>query len=284
MEKYLEYSLMVMAGTIDFMSTYFDYPYPLKKLDMVALPQHANRGAMENWGLTLGHYELLSYDPDYADVAKMAKVGNVVAHETVHMWFGDLVSIDWWSETFLKEGFAEYWAANAHAYADSKQANYTLDFNHFQVHRDAVEFDCMLEHSKPIISDTYPILGKMPYYKGSAMLNLLSNTLRPATLQKGLRRFIKKRAFGASNTEDLWASLTEACAEDGVKDWEGKNLDVSKLMREWFHEKSFPILKVSANNKGQVTYEQTSCLGTNTTWTIPVIRGDGKSESEPLCI
>ncbi|KIH63563.1 hypothetical protein ANCDUO_06130, partial [Ancylostoma duodenale] len=105
MEKYLDYTLMV---------------------DLVALPQHSSAGAMENWGLILGHYELLMVDRDYVNIARLSRVGNTVAHETVHMWFGDLITMDWWSDVFIKEGFAKYWSANAHAYAIPEQTAYAL--------------------------------------------------------------------------------------------------------------------------------------------------------------
>ncbi|ETN75157.1 hypothetical protein NECAME_00568 [Necator americanus] len=110
------------------------------------------------------------------------------------------------------------------------------------------------------------------------MLQLLSNVMSEKTFQKGLRNYIKKNAYGVSNTEGLWQSLTEACAEDGVKDWEGNNLDVSVLMKEWSYEMSFPILKISSDKHGIVTYEQESCMNTSTIWKIPVIRGDKKEE------
>ncbi|RCN33636.1 peptidase family M1 [Ancylostoma caninum] len=278
MEKYLDYTLKVMAGSIDYMSKYFDHPFPLKKLDLVALPQHSSAGAMENWGLILGHYEFLMVDMDYVNIAKLSRVGNGVAHETVHMWFGDLITMDWWSDVFIKEGFAKYWSANAHAYAIPEQTAYVLNYTRFQVYMDALDFDCSPDHCKPMLSDTPPILGKIPYFKGSALLNLLSNVMSPETLQKGLRRYIKKNINGVSNAEDLWASLTEVCAEDGVKDWEGKNLNVSVLMKEWSYETSFPILKASATKRGIVTYELEACLGNVSDWKIPVFRGDGKSE------
>ncbi|ETN75152.1 hypothetical protein NECAME_00563, partial [Necator americanus] len=71
---------------------------------------------------------------------------------------------------------------------------------------------------------------------GSALLNTLSHTLSPETLQKGLRSYVSKKAYGNAKPADLWAALTEASAEDGVKGWDGRNLDVSTFMDSWTNE------------------------------------------------
>ncbi|EYC36067.1 hypothetical protein Y032_0937g3118 [Ancylostoma ceylanicum] len=133
MEKYADFSLKVMAGAVDYMTKYFKYDFPLSKLDMVALPQHADTGAMENWGLILGNYKSLMVDMDYVDANALGRVAIVVAHEVVHQWFGDLVTLDWWSDIFLNEGFAQYWSHYGMTYTFPEQVGYMVSWQRLAI-------------------------------------------------------------------------------------------------------------------------------------------------------
>ncbi|KIH59673.1 hypothetical protein ANCDUO_10082 [Ancylostoma duodenale] len=84
MSQELVLELKVVAGAVDYMSKYLKYPFPLSKLDLVALPQHANRGETENWGLIVGNYERMMVDMAYADVATLSDVAITLAHGVVH--------------------------------------------------------------------------------------------------------------------------------------------------------------------------------------------------------
>ncbi|KAK6759653.1 hypothetical protein RB195_021311 [Necator americanus] len=274
MEKYAEFSVKVMAASVDYMSNYFNSPYPLNKLDIIALPQYTGTmSAMENWGLIIGNYKLLMIDPEYASAAVVGKVSTVVAHEVAHQWFGDLVTMDWWSNLFLNEGFAEYWSLNAVNDTFTDQRAYSEYFR-FIATTKALWDDCG-ETPFPILTDESGLFTSAVYKKGSALLNTLSHTLSPETLQKGLRSYVSKKAYGNAKPADLWAALTEASAEDGVKGWDGRNLDVSTFMDSWTNEGSYPILKLKYDmDNSRVTYEQESCSGgsaSNTTWYIPVV-------------
>ncbi|EPB77397.1 peptidase family M1 [Ancylostoma ceylanicum] len=265
--------VMVMAGAVDYMTKYFKYDFPLSKLDMVALPQHADTGAMENWGLILGNYKSLMVDMDYVDANALGRVAIVVAHEVVHQWFGDLVTLDWWSDIFLNEGFAQYWSHYGMTYTFPEQVGYMEHYRFLSTSK-ALLNDCK-EDSWPILSVEGGLFTTAAYLKGSALLNTLSHTISAETLQKGLRNYIANKAYGNAKPNELWDSLTKACADDKVKGWDGKSLDVSSLMKAWTTEKSFPVLKVEHSLKtGKVTYNQESCLGSkasNTTWYIPVM-------------
>ncbi|RCN33693.1 peptidase family M1 [Ancylostoma caninum] len=284
MEKYADFSLKVMAGTVDYMTKYFNYDFPLSKLDMVALPQHADAGAMENWGLILGNYKSLMVDMDYADANALGRVAIVLAHEVVHQWFGDLVTLDWWSDIFLNEGFAQYWSHYGMTHTLPEQKGYMEHYRFISTTKALIN-DCK-ENTWPILSVEGGLFTTAAYLKGSALLNTLSNTISAETLQKGLRKYISNKAYGNVKPNDLWDSLTKACDEDKVKGWNGKNLDVATLMKAWTTEKSFPILKVEHNLKtGKVTYNQESCLGSknsNITWYIPVRSEEKGRDGEEL--
>ncbi|CAD6187493.1 unnamed protein product [Caenorhabditis auriculariae] len=225
--------------------------------------------AMENWGLILGSYEVLLVDMDYATTAQLTDVAEVTAHETVHQWFGDLVSPDWWSNLFLNEAFAQYWYANGINYTFPEQSDYAIDFNRFQTNAIALEIDCNSKNSRPVISDAPPLFSNIIYYKGSSLLNLLSNTLSPAVLQTGLQNYLQSYKYSNANAQDLWAALTQAARDAQMKDWNGSPLDVSSFMDPYTLEASYPILKLTFIN-GMVSYEQVSCIGNGLTWNIPV--------------
>ncbi|KIH63567.1 peptidase family M1 [Ancylostoma duodenale] len=142
--------LKVMAGTVDYMTKYFNYEFPLSKLDMVALPQHADTGAMENWGLILGNYKSMMVDMDYADANALGRVAIVVAREVVHQWFGNLVTLDWWSDIFLNEGFAQYWSHYGMTYTLPEQKGYMEHYRFISTTKALIN-DCK-ENTWPILS------------------------------------------------------------------------------------------------------------------------------------
>ncbi|EGT50985.1 hypothetical protein CAEBREN_05705 [Caenorhabditis brenneri] len=271
MEQYGELALIVAVGTIEFMTSYFGYNYPLKKLDLMALPQYTtNIGAMENWGLIIGWYRLFLLDPDYATTLEIAEVAGTAAHEVVHQWFGDTVTLDWWSDVFLNEAFAQYWFANGINYTFPEQEAYAIDYYRSYISQVALQFDCDAENAKPVISDTPPIFGTEPYYKGSALLNLLNNVLTPHVFQVGLSSYIKEFAYSNAGAQDLWHSLTVAAQQNNLTDWNGQPLDVASFMDAYTLQTSYPIITLSLNGDSIVQATQQSCMGGDDMWNIPL--------------
>ncbi|KIH53566.1 peptidase family M1, partial [Ancylostoma duodenale] len=271
MEIYADFSLKVMAGTVDYLADYFNRKFPISKLDMVALPQHADLGAMGSWGLILGNYKSLIVDKDYADAKTLAEVAITVAREVVHQWFGDLVTMDWWSDLFLSEGFAEYFAASGVQHVLPEQREYLRNYAPFYHSLVGMQNDCRAGVSVPVISEDEGLFTSAVHKKASSLLRTLSKTISEPTFHKGIRSYLNRNAYGNADPKELWSTLKDACAEDGVKGWNGKNLDVSTFMKNWTTKVSFPIVKVSTGRNGLVTYRQESCLGDDTTWYIPIV-------------
>jgi aminopeptidase N len=109
-EKQGEFGLQVAVDTLSFFSEYFKIDYPLPKLDLLATPDFA-AGAMENWGLSIFREIYLLCNPNDSGITTLQNIAYVVAHELAHQWFGNLVTVAWWKELWLNEGFAT-WAGN----------------------------------------------------------------------------------------------------------------------------------------------------------------------------
>ncbi|KAF1761322.1 hypothetical protein GCK72_009578 [Caenorhabditis remanei] len=271
MEQYGEFALNVTVGTIDFMTEYFEYNLALSKLDVMALPEYTqDAGAMENFGLIIGEYSLFMFDPDYATTRQIAEVAETTAHEVVHQWFGDTVTLDWWNDIFLNEGFAQYWFADGIYYTFPEQHDYAIDYNRFYMNYIALKYDCIPGYAKPVISDTPPVFGIEPYYKGSALLNLLNNVLTPFIFQQGLTAYLTQFGFENASPQDLWNSLTAAARTNNITDWNGQPLDVASFMSAYTLQTSYPIITLTLRGTSTVQATQQSCMSGDAFWNIPL--------------
>jgi len=267
-EGKLSYALEVACKSMDFLDDYFDVPYPLKKFDQIALPDFA-AGAMENWGCVTFRESALLYDPLLSDLSDKQYVADVVIHEMSHQWFGNLVTMRWWEDLWLNEGFASWipYLVRDELYPEWKM------WEQFATN------DLMIGLRADSLENTHPIVVKInspdeirsafdsiSYDKGCAVINLLYNYIGKDAFRDGLRIYLKRHAYGNAETNDLWTAWSESSGKD-----------VAEFMATWTKKPGFPLISVQSDAV-KSTLSQ-SRFFTNPThaedsslWPIPLMR------------
>ncbi|XP_025198945.1 aminopeptidase N-like [Melanaphis sacchari] len=237
------FALSVGSMVLKYYEDYFDEQFPLSKQDMVALPDFS-AGAMENWGLVTYRETALLIDPDEGTLDDGYRVAEVIAHELAHQWFGNLVTMKWWTDLWLNEGFATYVAARGVDFLFPEWNSFQI--NTIQNFLDVLNFDS-LQSSHPVSVEVgHPdeiaqIFDTISYTKGSFLLHMMNKFLSEDTFKQGIRSYINKHKFANAEQDDLWNSLTEEAHRQGTLD---KNLTVKQIMDTWTLQTGYPILKV----------------------------------------
>ncbi|CAH8475608.1 unnamed protein product [Schistosoma intercalatum] len=229
-------------------------------------------GAMENWGLITFRERFLLANPRTLSPATKEAITTVISHEIAHMWFGNLVTMEWWTDLWLKEGFAawiEYFCSD-HCYPE-------MDiWTHFSYHRlaSALRLDALssshpieVEVSNP--NEINEIFDTISYCKGASLINMLHGYLGDSIFRSGLSFYLRRHAYSNAVTDDLWLALTSSC---------GTN--IGSLMGPWTRNTGFPVLSVllvSINNTSlevQLSQEeyklQSKCTQEIKLWPVPI--------------
>ena len=232
------FSVELAAKTLEFYEKTFDSKFPLPKMDMVAIPDFS-AGAMENWGLITYRVVDLLFDEKTSGASTKQRVAEVVQHELAHQWFGNLVTMDFWDGLWLNEGFATWmsWYSCNRFFPEWKiwQSYVTNDL------QSALSLDS-LRSSHPIevpvkrADEVNQIFDAISYAKGSCVLRMISRYLGEDTFMEGIRRYLKKHAYGNTETGDLWAALADASGKP-----------VEKVMNVWTKNVGYPVVTVTEN-------------------------------------
>ena len=240
-ENQAGFALDTSVKLLGYFNEYFGIPYPLPKLDHIAIPDFA-AGAMENWGCITYRETALLVDPYNSSAGTRQRVAEVVAHEMAHMWFGDLVTMEWWDDLWLNESFASWMGTKAVDWLFPDWEMWT-QFVNMDTNR-ALSLDG-LKNSHPIEqevknpAEVSQLFDAISYSKGGSVLRMLENFLTPDVFQKGLYRYLKANEYGNARTQDLWAALEE---ESG--------LPVTSIMDSWVKQTGYPVLQIEADRRG----------------------------------
>lgn len=231
--EHTQFALDVAVRTLEFYDKYFDTPYPLKKCDHIALPDFA-AGAMENWGCITYRESALLVDDEHTSLSDKQWVALVVAHELAHQWFGNLVTMEWWNDLWLNEGFAswvEYLAVDTLFPEWEMWTQFvTTDFMRGQA-LDSLANSHPIEVAINDPNDIRNIFDAISYNKGASVIRMLHSYLGAEDFQKGLRAYLKEYAYANATTLNLWNSLASASGKP-VKDF----------MSRWTEQTGFPVV------------------------------------------
>lgn len=247
------FSLELAARTLAFYEKVFGIEFPLPKMDQVAIPDFA-QGAMENWGLVTYRVVDLLLDEKSSGAATKERVAEVVQHELAHQWFGNLVTMDWWEGLWLNEGFATWasWYSCNEFYPEWKVwQTFVTDTLQGALSLDSLRSSHPIEVPVKRADEINQIFDAISYSKGSCVLRMISTYLGEETFLEGVRRYLKKHAYGNTQTGDLWASLADAS---------GKK--VEEVMAAWTKEVGFPVVTVSESGPDTVHVKQNRFLRT----------------------
>jgi alanyl aminopeptidase len=196
---------------LEWLTAYFDHPFPFAKLDLVAVPNFGV-GAMENVGLVTFRERLLLLDRERAPVWSRRSSQSVIAHELAHMWYGNLVTMAWWDDLWLNESFATWMAAKVLADIDPElessldaipYAQYTMLLDS---KRDARQVRQPIRDG----GDVYNAFDGITYGKGAAVLRMIEAWIGEEAFRTGVRAYMASHPYGSGGTEELLAALEAA--------------------------------------------------------------------------
>ena len=238
-EEQGQFALDTAVKLLSFFNDYFGIPYPLPKLDHLAIPDFA-AGAMENWGCITYRETALLVDPENSSAGTRQRVAEVVAHEMAHMWFGDLVTMEWWDDLWLNESFATWVGTKAVDWLFPEWSMWT-QFVNMDTNR-AFNLDG-LKNSHPIEqevanpAEVSQLFDAISYSKGGSVLRMLEHFLTPNVFRIGLNTYLTRHSYQNARTTDLWTALEESSGQP-----------VNSIMSSWTGQTGYPVLDVEATN------------------------------------
>lgn len=261
--KHTQFALDTAVKTLEFYNEYFDIPYPLAKCDFIALPDFAS-GAMENWGCITFREQALLVDPKNTSLHLKQFVANVVAHELTHQWFGNLVTMRWWTDLWLNESFASWmsWLAVDKQFPDWKVwTQFIVDEQGVALKLDALDNTHPIEVEVRHPDEIRTIFDAISYEKGASVLLMLHDYLGSDDFRDGLRLYLKRHAYANTDTVDLWEALEEASKKP-----------VKQFMSAWTKQPGYPIVKVEGASLSQERfYLNPAAKKESAVWPIPLL-------------
>lgn len=265
-----EYALNVSYQLLDYYNDYFGIPYPLPKLDHIAVPGAGGFGAMENWGAVMYFEDTLLLDPKFSTTGNRKNVYAVVAHEMAHQWFGNIVTMQWWDDLWLNEGFAS-WMESKASQKFNPQWNSELSSvssRNYAMSQDAQQTTHPIVQPVRTLEEANAAFDGITYSKGLSVITMLEAYLGEDAFRAGVRAYMKKHQYGNTVTSDLWQALAQASGRP-----------VEDIAKDFTHQSGVPLVEaISAEcqqGKTLLTLRQ-SRFGLDEfskkpqNWTVPV--------------
>ena len=235
----LDFPLEVAVKSLEFYEDYFGIKFPLEKCDHIALPDFSS-GAMENWGL-ITYRETAMLANAKSSLSSKRQIALVIAHETAHQWFGNLVTMRWWDDLWLNESFAtmmEYLAADSFYPDWNIWEEFAVNEAILSLRRDAIDGVQSVHipvHHPDEIGTIFD--GAIVYAKGARLMNMLRNYVGEEAFKSGLANYFEKFAYQNTVGDDLWRALSAASGKD-----------VASFMESWLKQPGYPVVEADYDN------------------------------------
>jgi puromycin-sensitive aminopeptidase len=274
-----QFALDCAVKVISFFNGYFDIPYPMPVLDLIAIPDFA-AGAMENWGAITYRETALLVDQEHSSTMNKQWVALVIGHEIAHQWFGNLVTMEWWTHLWLNEGFASYieYLAVDHLFPEWDIWTQFLDADFGRaLTPDALKHTHAIEVEVHDPAEIAVAFDAVSYSKGASIIRMLAEYLGEKNFRDGLRHYLKKHAYGNTETADLWNALAKVSGKP-----------VAKMMANWTGKAGYPLVSISGKGT-EYEIRQSRFFSSpisekethdKTLWSIPVrsVQGNGTTQ------
>jgi tricorn protease interacting factor F2/3 len=264
MKSYATFGLEFGRKSLAFSEDYYGIPYPLPKMDMIAIPDFAF-GAMENWGAITFRENLLLHYPEITSKSGEDRICEVIAHEIAHQWFGNLVTPADWKYLWLNESFATYFGCGVvdHYYPQWETwQQFLLGSTGSAMARDALleNFAIEIPGGEHVVINvsTAPII----YSKGGSILRQIEGYIGAENFQKGLRQYLKTYEYDTAASRNLWEAFEQASEQP-----------VGRMMKSWIEQPGFPMITVKKEgNRLKLAQQRFSYLPADfdQNWQVPI--------------
>ncbi len=265
-----KFALELTKKFLSYFQEYSGVPYPLPKLDMIALPDFV-AGAMENWGAITFREIYLLFDPKTTSTTLKKRVAMIIAHEIWHQWSGNLVTMRWWNDLWLNESFATFMSYKA-------VDHFFPDWNMWE---DFVGEETESAFTEDSIKSTHPIdvdvkdpnqieeiFDAISYSKGGSILRMIEGYLGEETFRKGVTDYLSQYKYSNATSADLWSSLAKA-----------SNKPIKQITERWIRQVGYPLVESNLEDNNLLLQQKRFVFNhkDNTLWPIPlVIKTDDK--------
>ncbi|XP_023658798.2 endoplasmic reticulum aminopeptidase 2-like isoform X1 [Paramormyrops kingsleyae] len=295
------HALEVAVKLLEFYESYFGISYPLPKqgknvkrsktrlkilqffynyfkwqtvtcefclIDLIAIPDFQS-GAMENWGLITYRETALLYDPQTSSAQDKMEITRIIGHELAHQWFGNLVTMDWWNDIWLNEGFARYMekVSLSTTYPDIPVDDYFLNVCFGAISRDCLNSSHPISNPAETPVQIMEMFDTVSYDKGACILNMLRDFLSEEVFRSGITRYLKLYSYQNAKSNDLWNSIANTSFADTFPTTEfcytssqaertahrytcSQTPDIRSMMDTWTKQMGIPLITVE--RKGQL--------------------------------
>ena len=279
------FALQAAEYILHYYDNYFGIKYPYQKLDLIGLPDFS-AGAMENTACITYREVLLLLNDQKASLDARKEVASVIAHEMAHQWFGDLVTMQWWDDIWLNEGFATWMSSKP---LKAWHPEWHFEINDLLETTRSLSVDS-LENTRPIHQEAetpdeiLELFDGIAYGKTAAVLRMLESYIGPDQFRAGVNVYLKEHAYANATATDFWTALAHASKDP-----------VDKIMPTFVQQAGVPLVSVEAKCSGgteTVELQQQRYLGSrlsfanensDQTWMVPVCLKAADGNGHPKC-